>query len=55
MKNKPFWDKPSPNKKSSPLSPKAKAFAKARAREAGRPYPNLVDNSAAKQKFRIGA
>lgn len=54
MKNKAFWDKPSPNKKSSPLSPKAKAFAKARAKDAGRPYPNLVDNSAAKRKFGIG-
>lgn len=51
---KAFWDKSNPKKKSSPLSPKAKAFAKARAKEAGRPYPNLVDNSAAKQRFKIG-
>lgn len=51
---KAFWDKPNPKKKSSPLSPKAKAFAKARAKDAGRPYPNLVDNSAAKKKFGIG-
>jgi hypothetical protein len=51
---KPFWNKPNPKKKSSPLSAKAKAYAKSRAKEAGRPYPNLVDNSAAKRKFRIG-
>jgi len=53
MKN--FWDKKNPNKSSQPLSPKAKEYAKDKAREAGRPYPNLVDNSAAKRKFKLGA
>jgi hypothetical protein len=44
-----FWDKPSPKKKSTPLSPKQKSAAKARAKAAGRPYPNLIDNAAAKR------
>ena len=38
------WDKPNPKKKSTPLSPAKKAKAKASAKAAGRPYPNLVDN-----------
>jgi len=38
------WDKPNPKKKSKPLTPKQKASAKAGAKAAGRPYPNLVDN-----------
>lgn len=38
------WDKPSPVKNHSKLSPQAKARAKARAKAAGRPYPNMVDN-----------
>lgn len=38
------WDKPNPKKKSTPLSPDKKAAAKAAAKAAGRPYPNLVDN-----------
>jgi hypothetical protein len=46
---KEFWDKPNPNKKSKPLTPKQKASAKAKAKAAGRPYPNLVDNAAAKK------
>jgi hypothetical protein len=50
MKKKAFWDKPNPNKKSKPLTPTQKAAAKARAKAAGRPYPNLVDNAAAKRK-----
>ena len=54
MRSKPIWDKPNPKKESSPLSDKAKAFAKAKAKSAGRPYPNLVDNIQAKRKFRIG-
>jgi len=49
MKKKAFWDKPNPKKKSNPLTPAQKAKAKARARAAGRPYPNLVDNAAAKR------
>ena len=50
MKKKAFWDKKNPNKKSTPLTPDQKARAKAMAKKAGRPYPNLVDNAAAKRK-----
>jgi hypothetical protein len=46
---KEFWDKPNPNKKSKALTPTQKASAKAKAKAAGRPYPNLVDNAAAKK------
>ena len=53
---KQFWDKKNPNKyPSSPLSPKAKEYARSRARSAGRPYPNLVDNAAAKRKLKTDA
>jgi hypothetical protein len=45
MKQKPIWEKKNPNKKSSPLTPAQKAAAKARAKKAGRPYPNMVDNA----------
>ena len=45
-----FWDKPNPKKKSKALTPAQKARAKARAKAAGRPYPNLVDNAAARKK-----
>lgn len=45
MKQKPIWEKKNPNKKSKPLSPGQKAAAKARAKKAGRPYPNMVDNA----------
>ena len=45
-----FWDKKNPNKKSTPLTLAQKAKAKAAAKKAGRPYPNLVDNAAAKRK-----
>jgi hypothetical protein len=40
------WNKPRPKGlgKSKPLSPKKKSAAKAAAKAAGRPYPNLVDN-----------
>ena len=50
MKKKAFWDTKNPNKKSTPLTPAQKARAKARAKAAGRPYPNLIDNAAAKRK-----
>lgn len=50
MADKKVWDKKSPKKKSKPLTPKQKADAKARAKKAGRPYPNLVDNMAAGRK-----
>jgi hypothetical protein len=38
------WDTPNPNKKSKELSSVKKQAAKSRARKAGRPYPNLIDN-----------
>lgn len=40
------WDKPRPKDLGKPkkLSPAKKASAKAAAKKAGRPYPNLVDN-----------
>ena len=41
-----FWDKPNPKKKSTKLTAKQIAAAKARAEAAGRPYPNLIDNAA---------
>ncbi len=50
LKAKPFWDTPNPKKKSTPLTPAQKSAAKARAKKAGRPYPNLVDNAAARKR-----
>ena len=42
-----FWRKKAPkDTKSTTLTPKQKGKAKARAKAAGRPYPNLVDNAA---------
>jgi hypothetical protein len=43
---KPPWDKARPKGlgKSQPLSSKQKSSARAVAKAAGRPYPNLVDN-----------
>ena len=38
------WDKPNPAKKPKKLSPAKKSSAKAAAKAAGRPYPNLIDN-----------
>lgn len=50
MKKKAVWDKPNPKAKPTPLSSKQKASAKAMAKAAGRPYPNLVDNMRAGRK-----
>ena len=49
---KPPWKRAAPKgSKHTALSPKRKSAAKARARRAGRKYPNLVDNMrAARQK-----
>lgn len=45
---KEFWDTKAPKgHEEKHLSKKQAANAKARARAAGRPYPNLVDNVAA--------
>ena len=42
----PPWERENPKAAGdhAPLSPQAKAAAKRHAEEAGRPYPNLVDN-----------
>jgi hypothetical protein len=50
MKKKAFWDKKNPKKTSKKLTPAQKTAAKAKAKAAGRPYPNLVDNAAAAKK-----
>ena len=51
---KPVWDKKRPKAlgESKALTPARKASAKAAAKAAGRPYPNLVDNmrAAARKK-----
>lgn len=46
MKNTPVWDKKRPKSLGKPkaLAPAKKAAAKAAAKKAGRPYPNLIDN-----------
>ena len=48
------WDRGNPKQKSGTskkLTPAKKAAAKASAKKAGRPYPNMVDNmNAAKKK-----
>lgn len=46
MKKKPFWETKNPKKKSTKLTPAQKTAAKKRAKAAGRPYPNLIDNAA---------
>lgn len=46
--DKPFWEKDAPkDAKTKHLNRKQIQATKARARAAGRPYPNLVDNVAA--------
>ena len=50
MKKKAFWETENPKKKSKKLSPSQKSAAKARAKAAGRKYPNLVDNAAVAKK-----
>lgn len=48
MADKPFWEKEAPKDAAEKhLSRKQVKSAKAKARAAGRPYPNLVDNVAA--------
>jgi hypothetical protein len=48
----PVWEKARPKSlgKSKKLSPAKKAAAKASAKAAGRPYPNLIDNMKAARK-----
>ena len=45
-KKKEVWDTPNPKKTHRKLTSAQVSKAKARARAAGRPYPNLVDNMA---------
>jgi hypothetical protein len=49
---KEVWDKERPKELGKPnkLTPMQKAAAKAMAKKAGRPYPNMVDNMRAAQK-----
>jgi hypothetical protein len=49
---KPVWDRPRPKElgKPSVLTAVQKASAKAKAKAAGRPYPNLVDNMRAARR-----
>ena len=49
---KEVWDKERPKGLGKPkkLSPAKKTAAKAAAKKAGRPYPNLVDNLRAARK-----
>ena len=54
MKKKAFWDTKNPKKTSTKLTPSQKAAAKARAKAAGRKYPNLVDNAAVARKKKKG-
>ena len=51
MATKKVWDTKDPDGgKHKKLSSKKKSAAKARAKAAGRPYPNAVDNIAAARK-----
>ena len=44
-KKKEFWETKNPKKTSKKLTPDQVSAAKARAKKAGRKYPNLVDNA----------
>ena len=51
MADKKIWNTPDPKSKPKALTPKEETSAKAKAKAAGRPYPNLIDNmNAAKKK-----
>jgi len=50
VKKKAFWEKKNPKKKSKKLTPAQIRAARARAKKAGRKYPNLVDNAAIARK-----
>jgi hypothetical protein len=49
-KAKQPWNNKNPKKRAKKVSSSQKTKAKARAKRAGRPYPNLVDNMAASQR-----
>jgi hypothetical protein len=48
--SRPPWKQQNPKQDSTALTPAQKAEARARARAAGRTYPNLVDNMAVARK-----
>jgi len=48
--DRPPWKLKNPKKKSQTLTPEQRGEARARARAAGRKYPNLVDNMAVARK-----
>lgn len=48
--DKPVWETPNPKKKSAKMAASKVMAAKARAKAAGRPYPNLIDNMWASKK-----
>jgi hypothetical protein len=50
----PWWQSPPKKAKRTKLTPASKAKARAMAGEAGRPYPNLVDNMRAAKEQRRG-
>ena len=52
MAEKPIWERKNPKKKSKTLTSGQKSAAKARAKKAGRKYPNMVDNAWAAQRGR---
>lgn len=55
MSEKPFWEKKLPKDHvAKHLSHKKIQQAKAHARAAGRPYPNLIDNAAVARKGHRG-
>ena len=49
-KEKKVWETKNPKNKSVSLTPTQKKSAMAKAKKAGRPYPNLVDNMSAARK-----
>jgi hypothetical protein len=51
---KPVWETKDPTKGDRKMSAGQKASAKAMARKAGRPYPNLVDNMRAVSRKKKG-
>jgi hypothetical protein len=55
VKKKAFWDTPNPAKKSTKLSEANLRWAKQRAKDAGRPWPNRVDTAAAAQRQKKAA
>jgi hypothetical protein len=55
MASRSPWKRPNPKKRHTTLTAESKRLARARARRAGRAYPNLVDNMyAAKLQSRGG-